>query len=99
MQMLRTLPTIMSLKKIWDDSRQLAATTTVDENRAWKKFQATIHPAEIKHTGFGWVRFAAAIILIAAVGFISYLIVINRVHEITFVARQAVLNDTLPDGS
>jgi transmembrane sensor len=87
------------LKKIWEQSRQLAATTTVDENRAWKKFQATIHPAEIKHTGFGWVRFAAAIILIAGIGFVSYLMVNNRVHEITLVAQQAVLNDTLPDGS
>ena len=32
---------------IWEESRQLAATTTVDENKAWQKFQRRIKKEEI----------------------------------------------------
>jgi transmembrane sensor len=87
------------LKKIWDDSRQLAQTTTVDENSAWQRFQQRIHPAPVRHTAFGWMRIAASVIIIAGIGLLAYWALNDRAKEMTIVAQQTVLNDTLPDGS
>ena len=87
------------LKKIWDDSRQLALTTTVDGNRAWQKFQQRIHPAPVHRTSFGWMRIAASVIIIAGLGLLAYWVFNDRTKEMTVVAQKTVLNDTLPDGS
>ena len=87
------------LKKIWDDSRQLALTSTVDENRAWQKFQQKIHPAPVRRTGFGWMRIAASVIIIVGLGLLAYWVFNDRTKEMTVVAQKTVLNDTLPDGS
>ena len=87
------------LKKIWNDSRQLALTSTVDENRAWQKFQQKIHPAVVRRTGFGWMRVAASVIIIVGLGLLAYWIFGDHTKEMTVVAQKTVLNDTLPDGS
>ena len=87
------------LKKIWDDSRQLALTSTVDENRAWQKFQQKIYPVRGRRTGFGWMRVAASVAITVAIGILGYWIFNDRTKEMTIVAQKTVLNDTLPDGS
>ena len=87
------------LKNVWEQSLQLAAITTVDENKAWKKFQTRIHPVPVRSAKFGWIRIAATIIIIAGVGLLGFLIYGNRAKQITVVAQQTVMNDTLPDGS
>ena len=87
------------LKKIWDDSRQLALTSTADENRAWQKFQQRIHPAPVHRTGFAWMRIAASVIIIVGLGLLAYRVFNDRTKEMTVVAQKTVLNDTLPDGS
>ena len=87
------------LKKVWDDSRQLALTSTVDGNRAWQKFQQRIHPAPVRRTGFGWMRIAASVIIIVGLGLLAYWVFNDRTKEMTVVAQKTVLNDTLPDGS
>ena len=87
------------LKKIWDDSRQLALTSTADENRAWQKFQQRIHPAPVRRTSFGWMRIAASVIIIVGLGLLAYWEFNDRTKEMTVVAQKTVLNDTLPDGS
>jgi transmembrane sensor len=87
------------LKKTWEESRQLASTSTVDENKAWKTFQKRIHRAPVRRARFGWIRIAASIIIIAGIGLLSYWLLNQPVEEITSIAQQEVLNDTLPDGS
>ena len=87
------------LKKIWDDSRQLALTSTVDENKAWQKFQQRIHPGRVRRTGFGWTRIAASIAIVIGLGLSAYWIFNNQAKEVTVVAQRAVLSDTLSDGS
>jgi transmembrane sensor len=87
------------LKKVWDDSRQLALTSTVDENRAWQKFQQRIHPAGARRTSFGWMRVAASVMIIAGLGLLAYWVFGDRTKEMRVVAQKTVLNDTLPDGS
>jgi ferric-dicitrate binding protein FerR (iron transport regulator) len=87
------------LKRIWDDSRQLALTSTADENRAWQKFQQQIHPAPVRRAGFGWIRIAVSVIIIVGLGLLAYWVFNDRTKEMTVVAQKTVLNDTLPDGS
>ena len=87
------------LKKVWDESQQLASVTTVDENEAWLKFQRRIYPAQERRARFGWVRAAAAIVIIVGIGFLTYWALNDRTKEMTVVAQQTPINDTLPDGS
>lgn len=87
------------LKKIWDDSRQLALATAVDENKAWQKFHQRVHPAPVRRIGFGWMKAAASVIIIVGVGLLAYFMLNAPAKEITVLARQTVLNDTLSDGS
>ena len=87
------------LRKIWDESRQLALTTVVDEQKAWKKFQKKIHPAPSRRASFAWMKIAASILVIVGVSLLGYWLVNAPVKQITVIARQDVTNDTLPDGS
>ena len=87
------------LKKIWDESQQLASMMAVDEDRAWEKFQLRIHPGLGRRTSFGWIRIAAAVIVLLGIGFLTYWSLNNRVKQTTVAAQQAPLNDILPDGS
>lgn len=87
------------LRKIWDDSRQLALASTVNENRAWQKFQQRIHPTPARRTSFGWMRIAASLIIIVGLGLLAYWAFGDRTKEMTVVAQKTVLSDTLPDGS
>jgi transmembrane sensor len=87
------------LKKIWDESQQLASTIALDENRAWEKFQQRVHRGLVRRTTFGWVRIAAAVIVLFGIGFLTYWALNNHVKEMTVAAQQGPLNDILPDGS
>ncbi len=93
------------LKKVWDTSRQLATTSNADENKAWEKFQQRINGAKENKTParsvrFGWMKIAASIILVTGLGLTGYWLYNNTVvKEMTVLAQQAVVNDTLPDGS
>jgi transmembrane sensor len=87
------------LKKIWDESQQLASTLAMDEDRAWEKFQQRIHPRIARRTSLGWVKIAAALVILLGIGFLTYWALNNRVKETTVAAQQTPLNDILPDGS
>lgn len=87
------------LKKIWDDSRELAVTSTIDENRAWQKFQQRVHTVPVHRTRFAWMRVAASIAIVVGIGLLAYFLFNDRVKEVMVVAQQTVLSDTLSDGS
>jgi ferric-dicitrate binding protein FerR (iron transport regulator) len=87
------------LKKIWDHSRQLAQTSTVDENKAWLRFQQRIYPVPLRKSNFGWIRIAASVIIVVGAGLIAYLLMNDTSKQVTTLAQQTVLNDTLSDGS
>jgi len=87
------------LKKIWDESRQLASTSTVDENKAWQKFQKRIHAVPKRRTGRAWMRIAATVLVFAGIGMLTYWLVNNRVENVVVIAQDQVLVDTLPDAS
>jgi ferric-dicitrate binding protein FerR (iron transport regulator) len=92
---------------LWNECRKAAATSTVDETLAWKRFQQKINeprpsvaiiPMPRK---FNWMRVAAAVlVLIAGSWFLSTLFTNNNTGKIALVqTQQNILADTLPDGS
>ncbi|MBL7738250.1 MAG: FecR domain-containing protein [Chitinophagaceae bacterium] len=92
------------LKKVWDTSRQVAAVSEADENKAWQRFQQRIHGATRKETPvqsarFGWMRIAAAVVILIGLATAVYFITNQPAKEMIVQAQQTVLNDTLPDGS
>ena len=93
------------LKKIWDNSKELAAESTLDVNKAWERFQKRVagkneSPKIVNSRGFSWMRIAASIILIAGLGIAAYFMINNNEpKEMVAQAGQNVLVDTLSDGS
>jgi len=92
-------------KKIWDSSKELAAVSNVDVNRAWERFQNKIsrqhEPAKILKPRFSWLRIAASVIFIAGLGIAAFILVNKNTTPKEMVAQtgQNVLVDTLSDGS
>ena len=93
-------------KKIWDGSKELAAGSSVDVDKAWGRFQKRVavqnaSPKIVRTNRFSWMRVAASIILIIGVGVAAYWLVTRNAEPIEIVAQtgQHVLVDTLPDGS
>ena len=92
-------------KTIWEESKRLAAISTVDEEAAWQRFQNKIH--QPKQTAvvrtmpsFNWLRIAVVLIVLAGGGFLTYkLFTEERVQNIEVASHAATLVDTLPDGS
>lgn len=87
------------LKKIWDDSRQLATSVSVDENKAWQKFRQRVEPAPVHRGNLSWIRIAASIVFIAGIGLIGYLTLFKKPEILTVFALANTMTDTLPDGS
>jgi ferric-dicitrate binding protein FerR (iron transport regulator) len=89
---------------IWNESKELAVTAPVDENKAWQKFQRRVKKEEARKSGgwFGWWRIAASIlIIIGAIWFTSSILNKGTTEaEILSIASvNEVKKDTLPDGS
>jgi ferric-dicitrate binding protein FerR (iron transport regulator) len=89
---------------IWQQSKNLTITSTIDENDAWKRFQGkltkkqTAREENIKPLWQNpfWRNIAAAILLVTGTWFI-YTQVLTP--ETTILASNKVLTETLPDGS
>ena len=93
-------------KKIWDNSKKLAADSTLDVNKAWERFQNRVNgqnePSEIlKPNRFSWMRIAASVMLVAGLGIAAYFLVNKNNEPIEMLSQtgQNVLVDTLSDGS
>jgi transmembrane sensor len=94
------------LKKIWEKSRELIATTSTDENKAWNSFIQRVNKIDEGNTknnrfSFSWLRLAAAIVVFTGITLILYQLLkpsVNSEQTIVQTDKQ-VLNDTLPDGS
>jgi len=93
------------LKKVWDNSKKLAADSTLDVDKAWERFQKRVAdqnetPKALSRSRFSWMRIAASIILIVGLGIAAYFMINNKeAKEMVAQTGQNVLVDTLPDGS
>lgn len=90
---------------IWEESKQLAVTTTVDENKAWQKFQRRVKKegtSKSTASRFGWWRIAASILIIAGITWFTNTLLNkgDKTPEIVNIASiDDVKKDTLPDGT
>ncbi len=91
------------LKVVWEESKHLAAITTVDEEAAWQRFQNRIHrqPAIQPVQRFAWWRIAALFVLVAGIAFLTYTLVNKEqpVQSLVVQSGSKIMTDTLPDGS
>lgn len=91
------------LQLIWEQSKALAASQQADEHKAWKRFQQRIHQpgqASLPVKNFHWLRIAALIIIIAGAAWIGLtLITGSPAPDILMATNDAVLTETLSDGS
>jgi ferric-dicitrate binding protein FerR (iron transport regulator) len=92
-------------KTIWEESKQLALVSTVDENAAWQRFREKVQQPKEKAVvrkmrPAAWLRIAALFIVIAGAGYFGYKLLNEKpIETIVVASRQAALVDTLPDGS
>jgi transmembrane sensor len=92
-------------KLIWQESERLATTSNPDEDGAWLRLQSRIakmpagHQQQIKWASkFGWLKIAASIVLISAIGYFAY----NQFFSTSLISKGsglATLMQDLPDGS
>jgi ferric-dicitrate binding protein FerR (iron transport regulator) len=92
-------------RHIWEESKKLAAKSTVDEHAAWECFQQRITTAETKETKtvdlkprYGIIKIAAALLVLICGTWFTYNLA-NRNNEIALSTGNETLTDTLPDGS
>lgn len=93
-------------KKIWDQSKALAAESSIDVSKAWERFQdrvamQKVSPTILERNRFSWMRIAASVIFVLGLGGITYLLVNKPTEPKEIIAQsgQNILVDTLPDGS
>lgn len=95
-------------KLIWDQSRLLAAQSTINVNEAWNRYVARVTDYEengeeataklVPLFQRSWVRIAAMLVLFCGIGWIMY----TRTDNARIIMAQSgngTLTDTLPDGS
>lgn len=93
------------LKKIWDQSKSLAARSNVNVDKAWEKFESrtstSLAPVvPLKRNRFNWRAIAASVFIIAGIGLAAFLIFRDKTPQQLLVqTTQDTKVDTLPDGS
>lgn len=94
---------------IWNESKRLARTSTVDENAAWERFKVRTN-AKDRETEvipmypkpvFRILRMVAMVLMTAGVGWLSYIFATRSSSDemLTVSSGMQTLTDTLPDGS
>lgn len=101
-----------NFKLIWDESKKLAAESTVNENDAWQRFTARIQaeeqeapqvvPATVRKTialnSYSWMKAAAILVMLIGCGAVYYFTA-GPGRMVTEVAGDHTLVATLPDGT
>lgn len=93
-------------KQIWDNSKKLAAKSTIDENDAWKRFQQKVSDNETNNSKTiplsaprknNWMRIAATLVFLIGC---AWLLQYNYYNATTtYIAEGTVVTETLPDGT
>ena len=90
---------------IWQESKQLAAVSTVDETIEWQIFKERINQPKRtaivkKMNPVTWWRIAALFVIIIGASYLGYKLLNEKpVQNIVVASGQATISDTLPDGS
>lgn len=90
---------------IWDQSKNLAAESTIDTNAAWERFQHKVANTRqsakvipLSRPVFTWVRVAAVLLVMLGAGWMYYYNVSSNAI-IALHSKNTILTQTLPDGS
>lgn len=98
-------------KLIWDQSKLIAAESTVNENEAWDRFvqraqkeEATKHktiamPRTIPLFQRTWVKAAAMLVVLAGMSWLLYTMNNGKTEMMMARSGNTTVTDTLPDGS
>jgi transmembrane sensor len=94
-------------KLIWDESKKIASTSTVNVDDAWGRFQQRTQQQEerpktitLPAKPINWMRAAAVLVLLAGAGWMAYNLSTNKsVEPVSVHSGNKILVDTLPDGS
>ncbi len=93
-------------KTIWEESKQLAQSSTIDEEASWQRFRNRIQAvptqkAKVKSINtFPWIKIAAMIVIITGAALLGYKIFGTKETKMLAVQSQnKVVIDTLPDRS
>ncbi|HEV7378576.1 MAG TPA: iron dicitrate transport regulator FecR, partial [Dyadobacter sp.] len=92
-------------KLIWQQSRELASTSNVNENEAWQRFKKRTSERETpvvelnSHNKNYFIQIAAAIVVLAGIGWAVYFSMFRSASTelVTMKAGREALTDTLPD--
>lgn len=92
---------------IWDESKQLASKSSVNEHEAWERFMQRAQREDATATkarvvplrSYTWMRVAAMLLLLAGAGWLAYMIAGGGNEQILASSGNEVLVRTLPDGS
>ncbi|MBD1365522.1 FecR domain-containing protein [Mucilaginibacter sp. ZT4R22] len=96
------------LKRIWDESLQLANTSIVDEDAAYNRLQNRIKSmpeggeakvVDLQPKKTNWLAIAAAIVVICTTGYFALNYFTGPAATVTVASNDKVLIDTLADGS
>jgi transmembrane sensor len=95
------------LKRIWDESLQLANTSTVDEDAAYSRLQNRIKNmpeegakvVELQPKKTNWLAIAATIVVLFTVGYFALNYFNGPASIIRIASNENIRTDTLPDGS
>jgi transmembrane sensor len=93
------------LQTIWQESRRLAATSSVDEDAAWNRFKARLNQpkqeAIVRRMSTRvWLRAVAVLVILVGTGYFSYILLHEKpVQNLVFASHGSAITDTLPDGS
>jgi transmembrane sensor len=97
-------------KFIWDESQELAAKSSVNENDAWKRFQQRVVQEQgspvmtlVEPSRRKWydTRIAAAVIMLVGVAALLFFILVpfRTSKQVVLAAQSQAKAETLPDGS
>lgn len=93
------------LRLIFDRAATVQSTIDVDADDAWNKVRARLHeskkivPMQPRRTSWTFMKIAASIAVVFAVGFFAYRMTLTPVAPIEVIADIKTVRDTLPDGS
>jgi ferric-dicitrate binding protein FerR (iron transport regulator) len=93
-------------KLIWEESKQLAALSTIDEEASWQRFRSRIQQSPVQRgtvrrlNGLPWLRVAAIFILVVGLGILALQVFDTSEPSMQVVqSLNQIVPDTLPDGS
>lgn len=95
-------------KRIWDESRNLAYRSTVNEEVAWVNFKQMVGAGQsgegkvvrfANRKNYAWLRVAAILITVFTAGWLYYTYSYKPSQWLSIRSGAQVLSDTLPEGS